>query len=618
MGILDFLNGKLKSPSSAPQVPSAAETEQTLAEEAGLPSNWVPIEAGPIIPGVNHAPGAPPYSGTNLSSGPLPPSFGSQSPALRETGYGPGTGPIGLMPVGPSGVPQISAAIHSVASQVVKEAIAAIPPTVAATPVSDGLDHGTTPWAIDPTSAVWVDDFKYQTDAFAANGNSNETGWAVFSASGGAFAIENWSGGVFPHLGVMQLINSSTSNDWTAMCPANTMANTTAGLKETWPLLDYPGWKMSWVFQLLRGPNSGAGGEIVDSGNVFSLAKTSCYVGMATPGSQSPNNGLGPGRPWVFLGLRYDTDPGTSFAVTSVANASGGNTVYTGTFTGGGTNALINRYFTVTGFVTNPSNNGRFLCIANTTTTLTLVNASGVSESATASAKTDAISDSKLHFEYVTNPNGGFNNASPRNNTQGQTFNTGVTPTENSWYRLDMVCASTGVVTLTLSGGGSTLATWTVTCTTVSFGDSVGTSALAGVANGIAALEPADAYFAGSMMDSFWGVGSLLTVTSATPAFSGITGKQVCMGGASGLTSASKGVAFYTSASSFANTHGKLVVTGYPSFFPYVSFANDTSASPTSLTKSLNIDYFSFVWNPALSTAGANLNSGYSRYVVGS
>jgi hypothetical protein len=59
-----------------------------------------------------------------------------------------------------------------------------------------------------------------------------------------------------------------------------------------------------------------------------------------------------------------------AFALTSVAAGTG---VYQGTITGGGTNVFVGCIFTVTGF-TNAKNNGTFICTANTTTTITLLN----------------------------------------------------------------------------------------------------------------------------------------------------------------------------------------------------------------------------------------------------
>lgn len=76
----------------------------------------------------------------------------------------------------------------------------------------------------------------------------------------------------------------------------------------------------------------------------------------------------------------------TTLLITSVANASGGTTVYTGTITGGGSNAYANLKFTISGFV-NGVNNGTFVCTASTTTTITLKNALGVSETPGTPAK---------------------------------------------------------------------------------------------------------------------------------------------------------------------------------------------------------------------------------------
>ncbi len=62
--------------------------------------------------------------------------------------------------------------------------------------------------------------------------------------------------------------------------------------------------------------------------------------------------------------------------LTSVANAVGGNTVYTGTITGGAGNALVGDTVTVGGF-SRGANNGTFVCTASTATTITLNNAGG-------------------------------------------------------------------------------------------------------------------------------------------------------------------------------------------------------------------------------------------------
>jgi len=71
--------------------------------------------------------------------------------------------------------------------------------------------------------------------------------------------------------------------------------------------------------------------------------------------------------------------------LTSVATASGGNTVYTGTFPGGAGNAFQGNYYAISGF-TNAGNNGTFACVGSTATTITLANTAGVSETASATA----------------------------------------------------------------------------------------------------------------------------------------------------------------------------------------------------------------------------------------
>lgn len=90
----------------------------------------------------------------------------------------------------------------------------------------------------------------------------------------------------------------------------------------------------------------------------------------------------------------YSVNPASigTFAVTACGNASAGSTVYTGTFTGGTapytsgvSNGYVNFRFVVGGFA-NPLNNGTFLCTASGAASVTLSNANGVSQSATATA----------------------------------------------------------------------------------------------------------------------------------------------------------------------------------------------------------------------------------------
>jgi hypothetical protein len=83
----------------------------------------------------------------------------------------------------------------------------------------------------------------------------------------------------------------------------------------------------------------------------------------------------------------------------SIAAASGGLTVYTGTYTGGAANAFAGMQAVITG-ATNAANNGTFLITASTATTLTLANPNGVAETHAHTATLQALIRAKLGFPF--------------------------------------------------------------------------------------------------------------------------------------------------------------------------------------------------------------------------
>jgi hypothetical protein len=93
------------------------------------------------------------------------------------------------------------------------------------------------------------------------------------------------------------------------------------------------------------------------------------------------------------------------FSITSVANASGGNTVYTGTITGGAGNAYVGYNFLPSGFAHGANNGGPFECVASTATSITLNNPSGVSDT-TGSIAFQAIVQTGAINQAGTRPNG--------------------------------------------------------------------------------------------------------------------------------------------------------------------------------------------------------------------
>ena len=81
------------------------------------------------------------------------------------------------------------------------------------------------------------------------------------------------------------------------------------------------------------------------------------------------------------------TTPAGALTLSAVAAASSGQTVYTGTITGGGTNNYAGQLVTITGFTGAAlPDNGTYTVVANTTTTLTLANPNGVAATAAGTA----------------------------------------------------------------------------------------------------------------------------------------------------------------------------------------------------------------------------------------
>lgn len=104
---------------------------------------------------------------------------------------------------------------------------------------------------------------------------------------------------------------------------------------------------------------------------------TSVYTGTITGGGANAFAGQ------VFTIAGF-TNTGSALTLTAAGNATfggflTGQTTYTGTITGGAGNAFFGRTFAVAGFVTG-ANNGTFLCMASTATTLVLANAGGTAE----------------------------------------------------------------------------------------------------------------------------------------------------------------------------------------------------------------------------------------------
>jgi uncharacterized repeat protein (TIGR01451 family) len=116
----------------------------------------------------------------------------------------------------------------------------------------------------------------------------------------------------------------------------------------------------------------------------------------------------------LVVGVSMNISSQASFNLTSALAASGGNTVYNGTITGGAANAYVGLTFTVAGF-TFPAaaDNGTFTCTASTATTLTLSNAAGVAKTQGTTATTSAMTSvSGVTYNGVALTRAGFHNDS--------------------------------------------------------------------------------------------------------------------------------------------------------------------------------------------------------------
>lgn len=78
-----------------------------------------------------------------------------------------------------------------------------------------------------------------------------------------------------------------------------------------------------------------------------------------------------------------------ALTLTAASEAVGGNAIYTGTITGGASDALVGQVFAITGFL-DPNNNGTYLCVHSTANVLILSNPDATSETHAGTATSSA------------------------------------------------------------------------------------------------------------------------------------------------------------------------------------------------------------------------------------
>lgn len=483
--------------------------------------------------------------------------------------------------------------------------------TVAAT--GDGLTHGDPVWEYDSAYVLLRDEFpnvfNATTDGTNIATQIGELGWGCLN-TGGVTTAQNTSDH-FPYLGSFSWDNSSTAGASGGYIINGTVVSNGGMPQIAWPLLDYPGWKLTFVWK-------------IDSSTqrTWSTAKKNIYVGLCGNFIANLLSAVNVGgRPDTFIGVRFDTSatPGT-LTLSSVATSSGGNAVYTGTITGGANGAYNGLSFVVSGF-TNSVNNGTFVCVASSTTTLTLANPSAVAENHAATAANSGIQDTHYTFECVSNRT--YTSGTPRHNLQGQTFVTSLVPTQGVWYRLEITCVAVGQVTISMTDGSQTISqNFTIPQLTIlTNGASTGSASISSVGTstniGIVFIVPLSAgasVLTNASLAPF-GPGSKVTFANFPGSAAVLNGQTVTL--YPNAEANNRNLTFNTGLSTFGTTNlaSNSSITGYPAYQPYFAFGNDDTSGPSGSTMRFFIDYFSFVWNPNLGpSAPGTPNSVKPRY----
>jgi hypothetical protein len=124
----------------------------------------------------------------------------------------------------------------------------------------------------------------------------------------------------------------------------------------------------------------------VNNGTFLCTASTAIALTLVNAGATNETHAGAAALGGNYTGVISGGGVSTSYAIASVV---GSTKTYTGVFTGGDNNAFQGQLFTVTGMVASTgANNGTFVCLASTATTLVLANASATNETQVGSATT--------------------------------------------------------------------------------------------------------------------------------------------------------------------------------------------------------------------------------------
>lgn len=205
-----------------------------------------------------------------------------------------------------------------------------------------------------------------------------------------------------------------------------------------------------------------------------------------------------------------------------------------------------------------------------------------------------AISDSQFVFEAVCNSASML--SLTRQNTQGNTFATGIVPAELVPYRLEIVCTVVGTVVMTLSVNGSPQSTATLTVPQYVNSPTLEYMSV----NGYGAINFT------SIGAAPCASGSLVTCTGLPTAFNGVKKAVIVAAGTTWFNFLLAGTVGQTAASGTATMN--------PALFPFISIGNSSQAAPVANQNGLVVDSVSFVWNPGVGGGTGTPNPTKSRF----
>jgi hypothetical protein len=200
-----------------------------------------------------------------------------------------------------------------------------------------------------------------------------------------------------------------------------------------------------------------------------------------------------------------------------------------------------------------------------------------------------SIGDTTFHFEVVENSFGSATGTLARNNAQGSTFDTGVVPVEDAYYRLEIKCVSVGVVTMSLNGSAPQ------TFTAPQYSIASGSGAATGRANGT------DTMALNMGQDLPFAPASSIAVSGATGGDSPFNGTWI-----PNQMDTQQMARFYSGASiGNHNLTGVITATGYPGYHVGAMFSNSKTGTASTSTTAILFDMCSFLWNPAVNPSNS-------------